>query len=433
MKITESYRGFEQGPIRPPSEAGSLLVRVSRNCPWNRCTFCGLYKDTKFSLRPVNHVLRDIDTVRFYVDAIEAARKSGDTISHRDLNNLSPNGEKGDLQALHAASNFVANGMESIFIQDGNSLVIKPDDIIRILLHLKEAFPKVKRVTSYARSHTIARISDENLCRMASAGLNRIHIGMESGSNAVLKMVKKGVDKATQIIAGQKVKRAGIELSEYFMPGLGGKTLTRENALETADALNQINPDFIRLRTLALPGAAPLTGQFKDGAFDKMGEVDTARELLLFLEELTGITSTIRSDHVLNLFPEVDGILPVDKEKMMQPIRDFLGLAPEEQMIFCIGRRTHRMARFSDLDNPAQRDYALKMLNENDLSLNGLKLKFGESIQCKSNICILPAEEVFKDSYFKKRSYEDKKSDFYGYEITVDQNQRVSSISFYKP
>ena len=364
MKTIEEYYGFEQGPIRPPSEAESLLIRISRNCPWNRCTFCGIYKGTKFSLRPVDHVLRDIDTVRFYVEAIDAAEKSGKAISLGELSKLAPNGRKPDMPALHAAYNFVANGMQSIFIQDGNSLVMKPDQIIRILLHLKESFPPVKRVTSYGRSHTIARISDENLGRMADAGLNRIHIGMESGSDRVLKMVHKGVDKATQIVAGQKVKRAGIELSEYFMPGLGGQALTRENATETADALNQINPDFIRLRTLALPAAAPLFEQFQEGSFDKMGEVDTVMELLLWLEELHGITSTVRSDHVLNLFPEVDGVLPEDKEKMMQPLRDFLKLAPEEQMLFCIGRRTHRLARFSDLHDPVRRDAALRMCAE---------------------------------------------------------------------
>ncbi len=364
MKAIKPYGGFEQGPIRPPSEANSLLLRISRNCPWNRCTFCGLYKDATFSLRHVDHVLQDIDTVRFYVDAIETARKTGNVTSQRELFKLSPPGGKSDLQALHAASDFVANGMKSIFIQDGNSLVIKPEDIIRILQHLRDVFPTVERVTSYARSHTIARISDENLGRMASAGLNRIHIGMESGSDKVLELVKKGTDKTTQIVAGQKVKRAGIQLSEYFMPGLGGRTLSRENALETADALNQINPDYIRLRTLALPPSAPLTAQFKDGAFDKMGEVETATELLLFLETLDGITSTIRSDHVLNLFPEVDGVLPDDKEKMLQPVKDFLWLAPEEQMVFCIGRRTHRLAQLSDLKNPLQRDHALKICSE---------------------------------------------------------------------
>jgi len=199
---------------------------------------------------------------------------------------------------------------------------------------------------------------------MASAGLNRIHIGLESGSDKVLKMVKKGTDKATQIAAGQKVKRACIELSEYFMPGLGGKALSRENALESADALKQIKPDFIRLRTLAMPAAAPLTEQFKEGSFDKMGEVDTVRELLLFLEELADIGSNVKSDHVLNLFPEVDGVLPDDKESMLQPLREFLQLAPAEQMIFCIGRRTNRIARFSDLANPVQRGYALEMCSE---------------------------------------------------------------------
>ncbi len=363
MKTPEHYTGFEQGPIRPPSEAESLLIRISRNCPWNRCTFCGLYKESTFSLRPVDNVLRDIDTVKFYVDELESSRQSGTTLSRRELHSLAPDGG-GDLQALHAASNFVASGMESIFIQDGNSLVIKPADIIRILQHLKESFPQVKRVTSYARSHTLAKISDENLSAMAKAGLNRIHIGMESGSDKVLEMVKKGVDKATQIIAGQKVKRAGIELSEYVMPGLGGKALMRENAMETADAINQINPDFIRLRTLALPPSAPLTGQFKAGGFDKMGEVDTAGELLLFLENLAGIDGTIRSDHVLNLFPEVDGVFPGDKEKMMQPIQEFLELDTYEQMIFCIGRRCHRFSQFSDLKNPVQRDYAVQICSE---------------------------------------------------------------------
>ncbi|MFT5697492.1 MAG: hypothetical protein ACI8ZB_000340 [Desulforhopalus sp.] len=361
MKTIEPYSGFEQGPIRPPSEAESLLIRISRNCPWNQCTFCSLYKETKFSMRPVDHVIRDIDAIRFYVGVIEGARAAGETLSRRELMKLSPSEGKVDLTALHAASNFVANGMKSIFIQDGNSLIIKPEDIIYILRHLKDAFPLIERITSYARSQTISKISDENLAQMADAGLNRIHIGMESGSDKVLKIVKKGTDKATHILAGQKVKKAGIQLSEYVMPGLGGKSLSRENALETADALNQINPDFIRLRTLALPTGAPLAEQYHSGAFDKLGEVETAQELLTLLENLDGITSTIRSDHVLNLFSEIDGKLPGAKEKMMQPLRDFLHLPPYEQMLFCIGRRTHRIASLSSLNNPAQRNNAIDM------------------------------------------------------------------------
>ncbi len=363
MKIVEPYNGFEQGPIRPPSESESLLIRITRNCPWNRCTFCPVYKSSDFSLRPVDHVLKDIDSVHFYVEILDEIRRSKKTLSRHEVQDVIARGS-GDRRAFHAAYGFVTGTMKSIFLQDGNSLIIKPEDLITILLHLKQAFPKVSRITSYARSQTVARISDENLERMAAAGLNRIHIGLESGSDTVLKLVKKGVDKKTQIKAGQKVKKAGMELSEYYMPGLGGLALSRENAEQTADALNQINPDFIRLRTLALPGSAPLTEQFEQGAFDKMGEVDTARELLCFLENLDGISSRVKSDHVLNLFTEVDGILPEDKEKMIDPVRKFLALDAEEQMIFCIGRRTHRIGPISDLKNPQQREYVLQICSE---------------------------------------------------------------------
>lgn len=356
MKQIEPYKGFEQGPIRPPSEADSLLLRITRNCPWNRCTFCPVYKGAQFSLRPVEHVLKDIDTVRTCVEAILEAKQSGVS-----MDQLIPAYDITDMNGLNGAYHFIAGGMKSIFIQDGNSLVIKPLDMIRILRYLRDAFPMVERVTSYARSQTIAKISDDHLAEMADSGLNRIHIGMESGSDKVLKLVKKGTDKATQILAGQKVKRAGMELSEYYMPGLGGKKLYRENALESADALNRINPDFIRLRTLAMPASAPLTQQFRGGKFDKMGEIDTSRELLLFLESLSGITSTVRSDHVLNLFPEVDGVMPTDKHKLTQPVKEFLELAPEEQMLFCIGRRTHRISRFSDLADPSRRKFAKRI------------------------------------------------------------------------
>lgn len=359
MKNQQEYTGFEQGPIRPPSEAESLLIRITRNCPWNRCTFCPVYKGESFSLRPVDHVLRDIDSARDYVNRIREARESGSTLLKRKHGE-----EVDDRNALHAAYQFVAGGMRSIFLQDGNSLVIKPERMIRILEHLTESFPTVTRITSYARSHTIARISDQHLRQMREAGLNRIHIGLESGSDAVLKRVKKGVDKATHIRAGQKVKEAGIQLSEYYMPGLGGNSLWRENALETADCLNQINPDFIRLRSLAMPQSAPLTDQYLRGDFDKMGEVGTARELHLFLDSLESITSRVVSDHILNLFPEVDGKLPEDKEKIMRPVKEFLDLSPEDQLLFCIGRRANRIGRIGDLQNPVQRGYALELCKE---------------------------------------------------------------------
>jgi radical SAM superfamily enzyme YgiQ (UPF0313 family) len=358
-----AYLGFEQGPIRPPSEAQSLLLRITRNCPWNKCTFCGLYKGTKFSLRPVDHILRDIDLVHAYVEKILHRTGNGGQFPYHELERLAAE-PGGDRMALQAALNFTRSGMRSIFMQDGNSFILKPDDLVRILEHIRGRFPNVDRITTYARSKSIAKVSDEDMRRIAAAGLNRIHIGMESGSDSILKMVRKGVDKATQIEAGQKVKRAGMELSEYWMPGLGGRAFSRENALETADALNRINPDFIRLRTLALPDSAPMTAQYNAGKFDKMGETETARELLLMLENLEGIDSTVKSDHVLNLFQEVDGRMPEDKNAMTAPIKAFLALSPEEQMLFSIGRRTHCLARFADLRIPERKSNAQRTCRE---------------------------------------------------------------------
>ena len=360
MKTCEEYEGLELGPIRPPSEAQSLMLRITRNCPWNNCTFCGLYKGQKFSIRPVSHIIKDIDVIRYYVDEIQKIMAQSDGSAHRQYMNLVSGQPESDQMALHASLIWVQGGMQSIFLQDANTLIIKPDDLVEILNYVQKSFPNVERITSYARSHTIARISDDDMARIAVAGLNRIHIGMESACDEVLDFVKKGVDKKTHIIAGQKVKRAGIELSEYFMPGLGGVTLSRENALETADALNQINPDFIRIRTLGLPVNIELYKDFQSGAFIKLGDVPMAEELLLLLDNLDGITSTVKSDHILNLFQEVEGRLPEDKERMTAPLRTFLAMPPEEQLVYMVGRRTGIFSKLEDLHDSELRNHAEK-------------------------------------------------------------------------
>ena len=160
MAVDEPYRGFEQGPIRPPSERDSLLVRVTRNCPWNRCTFCGLYKGERFSRRPVAHVLRDIDAVRRAVDRLSGASPPA----------ASPMVDEGEWLAEHAARTWLQAGCRSVFLQDSNSLIIPPGDLETILLHLRASFPSVERVTSYARSQPVARIADEDLARLRAAG-----------------------------------------------------------------------------------------------------------------------------------------------------------------------------------------------------------------------------------------------------------------------
>lgn len=372
------YEGFEQGPIRPPSEADSLLIRVTRNCPWNRCRFCPVYKGSRFSLRPVDHVLRDIDAVHRHVEAIRSEMRGQGYISRDDMRRIGESVEPSDGVAFHAAFHWFSGGMSSVFLQDGNSLILPPKDLIRVLRHLRNRFPWVERVTSYARSHTVARIPEDDLSAMAETGLNRIHIGMESASDAVLKLMKKGVTRDVQIRAGLKVKAAGMELSEYVMPGLGGRELSRKHALETADALNQINADFIRLRTLAIPGHTELAEDRRNGNFETLTGRETAEEILLFIDHLNGITSMIKSDHILNLFQEVEGKLPEDKASMTAPIRRFLAMTPENQMLFQVGRRMGYMGLLSDLDSPSRRAHAEKACEQHGITPENVDQMIGD-------------------------------------------------------
>lgn len=351
-KKEQPYQGFEQGPIRPPSEAYSLLIRVTRNCPWNKCAFCPVYKGTRFSLREPEHVKADIDAVFYAIERLVKAADEKGIIAREEFCRIAEETPPAEQPALQAAVNWLGAGMRSVFLQDANSLIIKPEHLIDILEHLKRRFPNIERVTSYARSQTICRIPQEKLEQIRKAGLNRIHIGLESGSDRVLEMVKKGVTKAEHITAGIKTRAAGFELSEYVMPGLGGRDLSAEHARETADALNRINPDFIRLRTLAVPPGLPLHDEYLAGRFKKCTDVMMAEELLLFLSCLGGINSTVKSDHILNLFEEVEGVLPEDREKMMSPVRRFLAMPPEQQVLYQVGRRLSFFRRLDHMNRP---------------------------------------------------------------------------------
>jgi len=339
MKKQDIYQGFEQGPIRPPSEASSLLIRLTRNCPWNRCTFCRVYKKSEFSLRSMENIIKDIDFLYNYVELIKQKVKSEGYIDNTVINNLFNGLKEKDRIAFNAAVNWYASGMKSIFLQDANSMIMKPDDLVFVLEYLKKCFPDIDRVTTYARSHTIVRIKQNDLKRMADAGLNRVHVGMESGSDIVLKKINKGVDKAGHIKAGLKIKKAGMQLSEYVMPGLGGIEYSIEHALETASALNSINPDFIRIRTLAVTKGTKLAEEAQTGDFQKPTDTMMAKELRLFLETLDGINSYIKSDHILNLFETINGKMPEDKEKMINIIDRFFELDPDKRALYQVGRR----------------------------------------------------------------------------------------------
>ena len=353
--MSEPYRGFEQGPIRPPSEANSLLLRVSRNCPWNRCTFCPVYKDERFSIRPAAHVKRDIDAVWRHVQLL-CERISASAPVQAAIQDLAVKLEPDELPAFQAACHWlVAGRLKSIFLQDANSLAIKPAALLEILEHIRLRFPRVERITSYARSQSVARLAPETLAELREAGLSRIHVGLESGADEVLARVQKGATQELHVKAGLMAKAAGFELSEYYMPGLGGSEFTRVNAIETASAMNLIDPDFIRLRSLAVPEGIPLFDELQSGGFTRCSEVQVQEEILLFLESLDGIGSKVRSDHILNLLPEVNGMLPGDADRMTRAVRDFLVLPPDERTLFQVGRRLGIFAGLGDLEDTGRR------------------------------------------------------------------------------
>ncbi len=329
---------FEQGPIRPPSEAFSLLFRLTRNCPWNKCAFCNSYRNKKFSRRSVQEIKDDIDTIAEMcrlVKEISMKRGFGGLLNMELLVQIH-NSE--DYQLFHVAY-WLYNGGKTVFLQDANSLIMKTVDLVDILQYLKERLPTVERITSYARSSTLARKSVEELYALKEAGLSRIHVGLESGSDEVLKLINKGTTAQQHIEAGQRAKKSGISLSEYVILGMGGKQYSREHALETAGVLNQINPDFIRLRSLTVVEGTPLSEKVRNGEFEIESEEEIVRGERLLIEHLEQIQSSIVSDHAMNLLEEVNGKLPEDKEVILAVIDRFLALPPKEKQNFALGKR----------------------------------------------------------------------------------------------
>lgn len=331
---------FEQGPIRPPSEARSLLLRLTRNCPWNQCLFCPVYKKTKFSLRTVEEIKKDIRTAKDMAEEIKTLSwklGSSGRVDDRVISNIF--GNSGYSDSYRSVAAWLYYGTGSCFLQDADNMVMKTKDLVDALTFLRDCFPEITRVTIYSRSRSIVRKSLESLKQIREAGLDRIHVGLESGYDPVLKFMKKGVSAAQHIEAGQRVVEAGMELSEYVMPGLGGRKMWREHAVETAKVLNQINPHFIRLRSLRVPCITALYPKLKDGSFTMQTDDMAAKEIKLFIETLDGITSMVASDHMMNLLEEVTGRMPEDKEKMLGIIDKYLELPDSERIIFRVGRR----------------------------------------------------------------------------------------------
>lgn len=307
---------FELGPIRPVDEADSLLIRTTRNCPWNKCAFCVNYHGKKFSIRGTDEIKKDIEAAADYYNG------------HR---------------------------FKRCFLQDGDSLVMKTKDLIEILQHLKKHFPALEIISSYGRSQSIIRKSLPELKAICEAGLNLLYCGMESGSDTVLKHINKGVNASQVISAGKLAKQAHMSLSEFIILGLGGCEHWQDHATATAKALNAVNPDKIRVLTIGIKDGSGLHRQWEKGMFTLQTEENIIEEQRLLIEHLNGITSHYANHHSVDLLMELRGQLPEDKTKLLSIVEAFLGLSEHDKLNFILGRRLGVYRRLKDLENASLR------------------------------------------------------------------------------
>lgn len=303
-------KDIEIGPIRPPSESNSLLIRVTRGCHWNKCYFCGLYKSMRFSMRPIDETIEDIRR--------QAQLNRGKKIT-------------------------------SCFLQDGDALVLKTDYLLRILDAINQSFPDMQYITSYARADSITRKSPAELKALRKAGLNHLYSGMETGSDQILKLINKGFDADTVIRSGCMAKDADMILSEFILLGIGGKELSEENAVQTAKALNIIQPDFIRVHATGIKPESKLGEYVRKGTFTLQSEEEIVTEQKLFLQQLREMDSYYVNEHIINLLLEVRGNLQTEKQDMLSTIDRFLTLPLDERLLFAVGRRLNILFFLDDL------------------------------------------------------------------------------------
>ncbi len=303
---------FELGPIRPVDEGDSLLIRTTRGCPWNKCEFCVNYKDMRFSMRPVDEIKQDI---------------------------------------VAAAEYYGNHPFQSCFLQDGDSFIMKTENLLEILTLLKQHFPSLKRVTSYGRAQTMTGKSPQEIQDIHDAGLTLLYCGMESGSDKVLKKIRKGVTSGDIVKAAEMAKTAGMEISEFIILGLGGTALWEEHATETARVLNKIDPNFIRALTIGIKENSGLEKQMREGTYQLQTEKNIIEEQRLLIENLDGVSSYYVNHHSVDLLMEARGRLPEDKQRLLAIMDRYLTLPEDDRINFTLGKRLGHYRRMDDMKN----------------------------------------------------------------------------------
>jgi radical SAM superfamily enzyme YgiQ (UPF0313 family) len=230
----ENY-AFDIGPMGAIGEQGSLLLRINRNCPWNMCLFCDVYKGRKFEYRSSEEIKRDIDVIESLSDEINRASLDigfGGEITREVINamilgnpeiygrTVDPKTRDSRLSSLFNVAHWLSHGGKTVFLQDANALIMRTHELSDVIQYLKKQLSSVERITSYARSKTCAQKSLEELKELSQAGLSRVLVGLESGYDPVLEYMKKGVTAEEHVKAGRKIVESGMYLVEFVMPGL---------------------------------------------------------------------------------------------------------------------------------------------------------------------------------------------------------------------
>ncbi len=254
----------------------------------------------------------------------------------------------------------------SIFLQDANTLVLKTEWLTEIITYIRQKLPEIQRITSYGRADTLCRITQEQFYQLKSAGLDRIHSGFETGSDDVLQLIGKGTTQKQQIDGGKKVKKAGIELSIYFMPGAGGKKYSEKNAIETANVINAVNPDFVRLRTFVVKSGSLMEDLVKSGEFAECSDIQKLLEIKMMLEHIQNCNGYLASDHIINLLQNVNGYLDKDLNNMIDYINSFLILPRKIQRKYQIARRMGFAGDWTMMDKlDIQHQYSIEQYEKN--------------------------------------------------------------------
>ena len=263
---------------RPPYEADSLLLEVTRGCSHNKCAFCIMYKEKQFSINPLEQVLSDLAEARTYYSRIER-----------------------------------------IFLADGDALILPMDYLLSVLDYIRDHFPECERVSAYASTKALMRKSDEELKTLRERGLQMVYVGLETGCEPLLKKYDKGVTAEEIIEHSLRAKAAGMTLSVTAINGMGGKEQSEEHAIATAEALSRIKADYVAMLTLRVYSGTPLHDWIERGELTMLTPQELALENRLILQHIDSDGSVFRSNHASNYLP-LKGTLNRDRDALIAQI-----------------------------------------------------------------------------------------------------------------